>query len=81
MITEMATPIRSGEDAKARRRMNDCLKRLRILDWTEERNKLLKSIRELAGIEEVSACLQKFQDLKAREEELYRSVEGENVDG
>jgi len=81
LITEMATPIRLGEDARARRRMNDCLKRLRILHWTEERNKLLKSIRERAGIEEISACLQKFQDLKAREEELYRSVEGENVDG
>lgn len=81
LITKLATPIRRGEDTRTHKRMNDCLKRLRILHWAEEREKLLKSIRKRAGIEEISATLQKFQDLKAREEELYRSVEGENVDG
>lgn len=77
LITEMATPVRQGEEARTHKRMNDCLKRLRVLRWAEEREKLLKSIREQVGIEEVSASLQRLQDLKAREEELYRSVEGE----
>ena len=77
MITEMATPVRQGEEARTYKRMNDCLKRLRVLRWAEEREKLLKSIREQVGIEEISASLQRLQDLKAREEELYRSVEGE----
>ncbi len=81
LITRMATPQRRGEDTRARKRMNDCLKRLRIMCWAEEREKLLKSIQEQTGAEEISAALKKFQDLKAREEELYRSVEGENVDG
>jgi len=81
LITKMATPVRRGEDARARKRMNDCLKRLRVLQWTEERERLQKSIQEQAGIEEISATLRKLQDLKVREEELYRSVEGENVDG
>jgi len=81
LITEMATPLRRGEDTRTHKRMNDCLKRLRVLRLAEEREKLLKSIRERTSVKEVSASLQKFQDLKAREEELYRSVKGEKVDG
>lgn len=81
LITEMATPIRRGEDTRALKRMNDCLKRLRLLSWAEEREKLLKSMQEQVSVKEISAALQRFQDLKAREEELYRSAEGEKVDG
>ncbi len=81
LITEMATPLRRGEDTRTHKRMNDCLKRLRVLRLAEEREILLKSIRERTSVKEVSASLQKFQDLKAREEELYRSVKGEKVDG
>jgi hypothetical protein len=81
LITEMATPLRRGEESKTRKRMNDCLRRLRALRWAEEREKLIKSIQEKNGVAEVSASLQRLQDLKAWEEELYRSVEGEKVDG
>jgi len=83
LITEMATPLRRGEDSRAQKRMNDCLKRLRALHWAEEREMLIKSMsgQGKPGAAEVSASLQRIQDLKVREEELYRSVEGELVDG
>ena len=84
LITEMAIPIRRGEDTRARKRMNDCLKKLRLLHLAEERGKIIqsmKAMREETGVAEISASLQRLQDLKAWEEELHHPVGGEKVDG
>ena len=55
--------------------------KIKILSWAEEREKLIKSLRDTVKRDEIEAKLQRIQDLKKREEELYRSGEGEDFDG
>ena len=55
--------------------------KIKALSWAEERERLIKSLRGTAKQDEIEVKLQRIQDLKKREEELYRSGEGEDFDG
>ncbi len=69
------------DEALAAKALKSCLKRYKVICWGEERKQLIKSLNENVKAEEVTLKLQRIQELKRWEEELYRSGEGENSDG
>lgn len=71
----------SPDEAQARKTIRNCLQRNKVLQWSEERKQLIKSLGESSTREDMAARLLRIQELKKWEEELYRSGEGENSDG
>ncbi|MEW5921689.1 MAG: DNA primase [Bacillota bacterium] len=69
------------DEAMALKTIKSCLRRNKILRWTEEREYLIKSLGDSNKREDISSRLRRVQELKKWEEELYRSGEGENSDG
>jgi len=80
LIIRMALPDNRNEASSVEKIFRDCAKKIRALCWAEERERLIRSLRNTASREEISAKLQRIRDLKKREEELYRSGEGEDLD-
>ncbi|HHT46348.1 MAG TPA: DNA primase [Firmicutes bacterium] len=81
LIIKMFHPLQLDEKEKVDKIVLDCIRKIKILSWAEEREKLIKSLRDTVKRDEIEAKLQRIQDLKKREEELYRSGEGEDFDG
>ena len=81
LIVKMFHPVQLDEKEKVQKTVLDCIRKIKILSWAEEREKLIKSLRDTVKRDEIEAKLQRIQDLKKREEELYRSGEGEDFDG
>jgi len=81
IITSMATDSRFADAAAAFKTLKSCLRRKKALSWSEERERLIKSLRESVKREDISDKLRRVQELKKLEEELYRSGEGVNLDG
>ena len=80
-IMDLALPsFQEGED-KVLKTIRSCLKKIKVLHWSEERKNLIKSIQKGAAKDDVGAALERIQVLKKWEEELYRSGEGEDLNG
>jgi len=80
LITRMAIPDGYSDESRADKVFRDCTKRIRALCWAEERETLIKSLANTVDRKEMSAKLQRISNLKKREEEFYRSAEGEDSD-
>ncbi len=81
VIMDMAIPAFQEEEAKVLKTIRSCLKKMKALHWSEERKSLIRSIKNGAAKEDISAALKRIQILKKWEEELYRSGEGEDLHG
>lgn len=81
IITGMSTDSRFADTGTALKTIKSCLRREKALSWAEERDRLIKSLRENAKREDVTGKLRRVQELKKLEEDLYRSGEGGNFDG
>jgi hypothetical protein len=81
LIVKMFRPVQLDEKEKVQKVFLDCIRKIKALSWAEERERLIKSLRGTAKQDEIEVKLQRIQDLKKREEELYRSGEGEDFDG
>ncbi len=81
LIIKMASLAREKDEKTARRTLRDCIKKIKALRWSEEREKLIKSLHGSEKHEEISSKLQRIRDLKKWEEKLYRSGEGEDLNG
>jgi DNA primase len=81
LIVKMFRPVQLDEKEKVQKVVLDCIRKIKALSWAEERERLIKSLRGTAKQDEIEVKLQRIQDLKKREEELYRSGEGEDFDG
>jgi DNA primase len=78
MLMGMTTPSRQGEEASVYKTIKDCVKKIKALNWAEERERLIKTLHNGADRSELNIILQKIQDLKKLEEGLYCSGEGED---
>ena len=81
LIVKMFHPVQLDEKEKVQKTVLDCIRKIKALSWAEERERLIKSLRDTVKQDEIGAKLQRIHDLKKREEELYRSGEGEDFDG
>lgn len=81
IITSMSTDSRFADTVTAFKTLKSCLRRKKALSWAEERERLIKSLRDNLRREDITGKLRRIQELKRLEEELYRSGEGGNFDG
>ena len=81
LIMDISFSSRPADEKTAQKTVRSCLKRIKILRWTEEREHLIKSLGESEKRDDISSRLRRIQELKNWEEELCRSGEGENSDG
>lgn len=80
LIIKMALPNQYNDDSSLEKIFRDCSIKIRALCWADERERLIKSLQGTVSREEMSVKLQRIRELKKREEELYRSGEGEDFD-
>ncbi len=80
LITKMAMDTNLIEKHRAEKIVKDCLRKIKTLQWAAERERLIKSLQENSNREKTGARLKRIHVLKKREEELYRSGEGEDFD-
>ncbi|RJX27679.1 MAG: DNA primase [Dethiobacter sp.] len=80
LIIKMVLAENLNEEDKMEKIFRDCARKIKTLCWTDERERLIKSLQNTVNREEISAKLQRIRDLKKWEEELYHSGEGEDFD-
>ena len=91
LIMDISFTSRPADEKTAQKTVKDCLKRIKILRWAEEREQLIRSLAGSENQEDINSRTNKFrriqeldqniQELKNWEEELNRSGEGGNSDG
>ena len=69
------------DKSKAFKRVKDCIRKIKVIRWSEERERLIKLLQDGNKVEDVSSTLKRIQELKKWEEELIRTGEGERING
>ncbi len=81
LIMKLAFPGLQENHFNIKKTINDCIRKMKSLRWSEEREQLIKSLQKETNREKVSATLQRIRDLKKWEDELNRPGEGEDFCG
>lgn len=80
LITGMLLQDNARDPEDLEKIFRDCTKKIRVLCWAKEREMLTRALSNTTNRQEMGAKLQRISDLKKREEEFYRSGEGEDFD-
>ncbi len=81
IIMQLALPELQGEHWHTKKTVRDCIRKIKSLRWSEERERLIQSLKNETSREKTSEILKRIRDLRKWDDELNRPGEGEDFGG
>ncbi len=81
IIMQLALPELQGDHWHTEKTVRDCIRKIKSLRWSEERDRLIRLLKNETNREKTSEMLRRIRDLRKWEDELKRPGEGEDFGG